>query len=51
MMMGPPANCVSSQRIYCVRPRLLKFMAEFVFNKSSRLAFDASSPNGILLFR
>ena len=30
---------------------LLKFMAEFVFNKSTRLTFDASSPNGILLFR
>eukprot|EP00798_Chlamydomonas_sp_ICE-L_P019293 gene19293-25939_t len=29
---------------------LLKFMAEFVFNKGSRLAFDPSSPNGILLF-
>merc|ERR1711991_507002 len=30
---------------------LLKFMAEFVLNKSSRVAFDSSSPNGILLFR
>lgn len=30
---------------------LLKFMAEFVYNKSQRLAFDSSSPNGILLFR
>ena len=30
---------------------LLKFMAEFVFNKSTRLTFDTSSPNGILLFR
>jgi exportin-7 len=30
---------------------LLKFMAEFVFNKSNRLTFDASSANGILLFR
>lgn len=30
---------------------LLKFMAEFVFNKSQRLTFDSSSPNGILLFR
>ncbi|GAX79235.1 hypothetical protein CEUSTIGMA_g6675.t1 [Chlamydomonas eustigma] len=30
---------------------LLKFMAEFVFNKSTRLTFEASSPNGILLFR
>ena len=30
---------------------LLKFMAEFVLNKSQRLTFDSSSPNGILLFR
>ncbi|KAG9129345.1 hypothetical protein Leryth_016632, partial [Lithospermum erythrorhizon] len=30
---------------------LLKFMAEFVMNKSQRLTFDSSSPNGILLFR
>ncbi|KAK2988430.1 hypothetical protein RJ640_023977 [Escallonia rubra] len=30
---------------------LLKFVAEFVWNKSQRLTFDASSPNGILLFR
>jgi len=30
---------------------LLKFMAEFVFNKSTRLTFEPSSPNGILLFR
>uniref|UniRef100_A0A1J3IBY1 Exportin-7-A n=1 Tax=Noccaea caerulescens TaxID=107243 RepID=A0A1J3IBY1_NOCCA len=30
---------------------LLKFMAEFVHNKTQRLAFDSSSPNGILLFR
>ncbi|CAA6655624.1 unnamed protein product [Spirodela intermedia] len=30
---------------------LLKFMAEFVFNKAQRLTFDSSSPNGILLFR
>ena len=29
----------------------LKFLAEFVLNKSQRLTFDASSPNGILLFR
>ena len=26
-------------------------MAEFVLNKSQRLTFDSSSPNGILLFR
>lgn len=30
---------------------LLKFVAEFCFNKSQRLTFDSSSPNGILLFR
>jgi hypothetical protein len=30
---------------------LLKFMSEFVFNKSQRLTFDSSSANGILLFR
>lgn len=30
---------------------LLKFMSEFVHNKTQRLTFDSSSPNGILLFR
>nr|XP_016449834.1 PREDICTED: exportin-7-A-like isoform X3 [Nicotiana tabacum] len=30
---------------------LLKFIAEFVLNKSQRLNFETSSPNGILLFR
>jgi len=30
---------------------LLKFMSEFVLNKTQRLTFEASSPNGILLFR
>lgn len=30
---------------------LLKFIAEFALNKSQRLTFDSSSPNGILLFR
>ncbi|KXZ55001.1 hypothetical protein GPECTOR_3g165 [Gonium pectorale] len=30
---------------------LLKFIAEFCFNKSQRLTFDSCSPNGILLFR
>lgn len=30
---------------------MLKFMAEFVMNKTQRLTFDSSSPNGILLFR
>lgn len=30
---------------------LLKFVAELVHNKCQRIAFDCSSPNGILLFR
>jgi exportin-7 len=30
---------------------LLKFLSEFVQNKTQRLTFDSSSPNGILLFR
>ena len=30
---------------------LLKFMCEFVHNKTQRLVFDSSSVNGILLFR
>jgi len=30
---------------------LLKFMAEFTHNRSQRINFDNSSPNGILLFR
>lgn len=30
---------------------LLKFMGEFVLNKTQRLTFEASSVNGILLFR
>lgn len=30
---------------------LLKFVAELVLNRSQRLIFDSSSPNGILLFR
>ncbi|XP_019428725.1 PREDICTED: exportin-7-like isoform X2 [Lupinus angustifolius] len=30
---------------------LLKFVAELVLNKSQRVTFDSSSPNGILLFR
>ena len=29
----------------------LKFMAELAHNKTQRLTFDSSSPNGILLFR
>ncbi|KAK9818400.1 hypothetical protein WJX72_012091 [[Myrmecia] bisecta] len=34
-----------------VTTAMLKFMAEFVMNKTQRLTFDSSSPNGILLFR
>ncbi|XP_064886178.1 ran-binding protein 17 isoform X2 [Columba livia] len=34
----------------CTTP-ILKLMAEFVQNRSQRLNFDGSSPNGILLFR
>ncbi len=34
-----------------VTTALLRFMAEFVMSKNTRLAFDSSSPNGILLFR
>jgi exportin-7 len=34
-----------------VTTAMLKFMAEFAMNKSQRLTFDSSSPNGILLFR
>lgn len=30
---------------------LLKFFADFVHNKSQRLNFEVSSPNGILIFR
>ena len=30
---------------------VLKFLAEFVLNKTQRLTFESSSPNGILLFR
>ncbi|KAI0562710.1 Importin-beta [Gracilaria domingensis] len=30
---------------------VLKFFTELVFNKSQRIVFDSSSPNGILLFR
>ncbi|KAI3436525.1 hypothetical protein D9Q98_005942 [Chlorella vulgaris] len=34
-----------------VTTALLKFVVEFVLNKTQRLTFDSSSPNGILLFR
>ena len=34
-----------------VTTAMLKFMAEFATNKTQRLTFDSSSPNGILLFR
>ena len=46
---------IAALETYCDDPEvttpLLKFMAEFVMNKSQRLTFDSSSPNGILLFR
>lgn len=34
-----------------VTTSVLRFMGEFVTNKSQRLSFEMSSPNGILLFR
>ena len=34
-----------------VTTALLKLFAELVLNRSQRLVFDSSSPNGILLFR
>lgn len=43
----PLAECCCLQ----VTTPVLKFMAEFVVNKTQRLTFDSSSPNGILLFR
>jgi hypothetical protein len=42
-----PFHCNGLQ----VSTAVLKFMAEFVLNKTQRLTFDSSSPNGILLFR
>ncbi|CAD7936196.1 unnamed protein product [Amoebophrya sp. A120] len=36
---------------YEVTTPLLKFMAEFCYNKTQRINFEQSSPNGILLFR
>lgn len=41
----------SEAGIYEVTTILLKFYAEFIYNKSQRIIFDSSSPNGILLFR
>jgi hypothetical protein len=41
----------SKYHITQVTTPLLKFMCEFVLNKTQRLTFDSSSPNGILLFR
>lgn len=41
----------SEAGVYEVTTILLKFYAEFIYNKSQRIIFDSSSPNGILLFR
>ncbi|KAG5556058.1 hypothetical protein RHGRI_006622 [Rhododendron griersonianum] len=56
MFAGPPEQYLagvsfSSSLRKIVTIPLLKFVAEFVLNKSQRLTFDSSSPNGILLFR
>ena len=37
--------------IPAVTTSILKFLSELALNKSQRVTFDASSPNGILLFR
>ncbi|KAE9465807.1 hypothetical protein C3L33_02287, partial [Rhododendron williamsianum] len=61
MFAGPPEQYLagvsfssSLRKLFSAPPvtiPLLKFVAEFVLNKSQRLTFDSSSPNGILLFR
>lgn len=48
---GPPTLPQAWADVPEVTTPMLKFMAEFVLNKSTRLTFDASSPSGILLFR
>jgi len=46
---------VKAAEVWCydsqVTTPLLKFFAEIVHNKCQRVAFESSSPNGILLFR
>lgn len=44
-----------ASEVWCADPNvmtaILKFLQEFVFNKSQRIYFEQSSANGILLFR
>ncbi|KAJ2746051.1 hypothetical protein GGI20_001678 [Coemansia sp. BCRC 34301] len=44
-------RCVEMRCDSRVQIAALKFMAEFVFNRTQRLNFDVASPNGILIFR
>ncbi|KAJ2884253.1 hypothetical protein H4R27_002238 [Coemansia aciculifera] len=44
-------RCVEMRADAKVQIAALKFMAEFVFNRTQRLNFDVASPNGILIFR
>ncbi|KAJ1824184.1 hypothetical protein GGH91_000523 [Coemansia sp. RSA 2671] len=44
-------RCVAMAADGCVQIAALKFMAEFVFNRTQRLNFDVASPNGVLIFR
>ncbi|KAJ2037151.1 hypothetical protein GGH92_006096, partial [Coemansia sp. RSA 2673] len=44
-------RCVEMRADAAVQIAALKFMAEFVFNRTQRLNFDVASPNGILIFR
>ncbi|KAJ2466390.1 hypothetical protein GGI03_002133, partial [Coemansia sp. RSA 2337] len=44
-------RCVEMRADATVQIAALKFMAEFVFNRTQRLNFDVASPNGILIFR
>ncbi|KAI8069371.1 armadillo-type protein [Gongronella butleri] len=46
---APPAPMLATTTL--VIHSLLKFIAELVQNKNSRLNFDISSPNGLLLFK
>lgn len=49
--LSPPARLQAWADTPALTTPLLKFVAEFCFNRSQRLTFDSSSPNGILLFR
>ncbi|KAJ1944004.1 hypothetical protein FBU59_002727 [Linderina macrospora] len=44
-------RCLSLSKDPLIHVAALKFMSEFVFNRTQRLNFDISSPNGILIFR